>query len=132
MRAVWRSAACLAGELQGGRFKGLSRLAVAPPPPLAAVPSEVFASEKILNLNRSTLHLKYYGPAHTDNDISVTFTEADILHCGDTFWNGFYPFIDYSSGGSIDGMIKAAEENVAAVSDKTIVIPGHNMPGPCP
>jgi glyoxylase-like metal-dependent hydrolase (beta-lactamase superfamily II) len=100
-----------------------------PAPPLAAVPSEVFASEKTLNLNRSTLHLKYYGPAHTDSDISVTFTEADILHCGDTFWNGFYPFIDYSSGGSIDGMIKAAEANVAAVSDKTIVIPGHNMPG---
>jgi hypothetical protein len=47
----------------------------------------------------------------------------------DTFWNGFYPFIDYSSGGSIDGMIKAAEANVATVSDKTIVIPGHNMPG---
>jgi glyoxylase-like metal-dependent hydrolase (beta-lactamase superfamily II) len=100
-----------------------------PAPPLAAVPSEVFASEKTLNLNHSTLHLKYYGPAHTDSDISVTFTEADILHCGDTFWNGFYPFIDYSSGGSIDGMIKAAEANVAAVSDKTIVIPGHNMPG---
>jgi hypothetical protein len=47
----------------------------------------------------------------------------------DTFWNGFYPFIDYSSGGSIDGMIKAAEANVVAVSDKTIVIPSHNMPG---
>jgi glyoxylase-like metal-dependent hydrolase (beta-lactamase superfamily II) len=100
-----------------------------PAPPLAAVPSEVFSTEKTLNLNRSTLHLKYYGPAHTDSDISVAFTEADILHCGDTFWNGFYPFIDYSSGGSIDGMIRAAESNVGAVSDKTIVIPGHNMPG---
>jgi glyoxylase-like metal-dependent hydrolase (beta-lactamase superfamily II) len=100
-----------------------------PPPPLAAVPSEVFASEKTLNVNGSTLHLKYYGPAHTDSDISVMFAEADILHCGDTFWNGFYPFIDYSSGGSIDGTIRAAEANVAAVSDKTIVVPGHNMPG---
>ena len=42
-------------------------------PPLAAVPSEVFASEKTLSLNRSTLHLKYYGPAHTDSDIPVAF-----------------------------------------------------------
>jgi glyoxylase-like metal-dependent hydrolase (beta-lactamase superfamily II) len=100
-----------------------------PAPPLAAVPTEVFSSEKTLNLNRSTLHLKYYGPAHTDCDISVTFSEADILHCGDTYWNGFYPFIDYSSGGSIDGMIKAAEANVAAAGDKTVVIPGHNLPG---
>ncbi|MFL5288817.1 MAG: MBL fold metallo-hydrolase [Rhodopila sp.] len=100
-----------------------------PSPPLAAVPTEVFSSEKTVNLNRSTLHLKYYGPAHTDSDISVTFSEANILHCGDTYWNGFYPFIDYSTGGSIDGMIKATEANVATVSNETVIIAGHNMPG---
>jgi len=60
-----------------------------------------------LKLNDSTLALKHYDPAHTDSDISVTFTEADILHTGDTYWNGIYPFIDYSTGGNIDGMIKA-------------------------
>jgi glyoxylase-like metal-dependent hydrolase (beta-lactamase superfamily II) len=58
----------------------------------------------------------------------VTFPEANILHCGDTYWNGIYPFIDYSTGGNIDGMIKAAQANVAAVTDKTIVIPGHGPP----
>ncbi len=100
-----------------------------PSPPLAAVPTEVFTSEKTVALNRSTLHLKYYGPAHTDSDISVAFSEADIFHCGDTYWNGFYPFIDYSTGGNIDGMIKAAEANIAAVGNNTIVIPGHNLPG---
>src|SRR5689334_6825771 len=99
-----------------------------PSPPLAAVPTEVFSSEKTLALNRSTFALKYYGPAHTDSDISVTIPEADILHCGDTYWNGIYPFIDYSTGGNIDGMIKAADANVAAVTDKTIVIPGHGNP----
>ncbi len=99
-----------------------------PPPPLAAVPTETFATERALTLNRSSLQLKHYDPAHTDSDISVTFAEADILHCGDTFWNGIYPFIDYSTGGGIDGMIKAAEANVAAVTDKTIVIPGHGQP----
>ena len=62
-----------------------------PSPPLAAVPTEVFSSEKTLSLNRSTLHLKYYGPAHTDSDISVSFSEADILHCGDTYWNWHLP-----------------------------------------
>src|SRR5262249_30443063 len=46
----------------------------------------------------------------------------------DPYWNGIYPFIDYSTGGNIDGMIKAAEANVAAVTDKTIVIPGHGQP----
>ena len=99
-----------------------------PSSPLAAVPTATFSSEKSLNLNRSTLQLKYYGPAHTDSDISVTIPEADILHCGDTFWNGIYPFIDYSTGGNIDGMIKATEANVAAVTDETIVIPGHGNP----
>src|SRR5262245_61972159 len=83
-----------------------------PSSPLPAVPSETFSSEKTLNLNRSTLHLKYYGPAHTDSDISVTIPEADILHCAD-IWNGIYPFIDYSTGGNIDGMIKATDANVA-------------------
>jgi len=95
---------------------------------LAAVPSQVFSSDMTIDLNRSKLALKYYGPAHTDSDISVTFPEADILHCGDTYWNGIYPFIDYTTGGSIDGMIKAVEANVAAVTDKTIVIPGHGPP----
>src|SRR6516162_2644820 len=99
-----------------------------PSSPLPAVPSETFSSEKILELNRFTLHLKYYGPAHTDSDISVAIPEADVFHCGDTYWNGFYPFIDYSTGGNIDGMIKAAEGNVAAVTDNTIVIPGHGNP----
>ena len=73
--------------------------------------------------------MKCYKPAHTDSDISVDFTDADILHCADTFWNGYYPFIDYSTGGSIDGMIRAAEANVARVTDKTIVIPGHGPIG---
>jgi glyoxylase-like metal-dependent hydrolase (beta-lactamase superfamily II) len=98
------------------------------PSPLAAIPTEVFTSEKTLTLNRSTLHLKHYDPAHTDSDISVTIPEGDIFHCGDTYWNGIYPFIDYSTGGNIDGTIKAAEANIAAVTDKTIVIPGHGKP----
>ena len=100
-----------------------------PTSPLAAVPTEVFSSEKTVNINHSTVNLKYYGPAHTDGDISVTFAEADILHCGDTYWNAIYPFIDYSTGGNIDGMINAAEANIAAAGSKTIVIPGHNLPG---
>jgi glyoxylase-like metal-dependent hydrolase (beta-lactamase superfamily II) len=59
----------------------------------------------------------------------VHFTEADIFHTGDTFWNRNYPFIDYSTGGSIDGQIRAAEANIAKVTDKMIVIPGHGAVG---
>lgn len=79
--------------------------------------------------NDTRLLLKYYGPAHTDGDISVNFTDADVVHVADTWWNGVYPFIDYSTGGSIDGAIRAAEANVAAVTEKTIVTPGHGPVG---
>jgi glyoxylase-like metal-dependent hydrolase (beta-lactamase superfamily II) len=81
-----------------------------------------------LRLARHLWSLKYYGPAHTDGDISVTFGEADILHAADTYWNGIYPFIDYSTGGGIDGMIAASDANLAATTDKTIIIPGHGNP----
>jgi glyoxylase-like metal-dependent hydrolase (beta-lactamase superfamily II) len=99
-----------------------------PPASAAALPGDVFATEHTMKLNGVTIALKYYGPAHTDSDISVHLTDIDILHTGDTFWNGIYPFIDYSTGGSIDGTIRAADTNLAASTDNTIIIPGHGQP----
>lgn len=95
------------------------------PAPSGAIPSEVFDDERTLKLNGAAIALQHYAPAHTDGDISVHFTDADIFHVGDTFWNGLYPFIDYSTGGSIDGMIRATEANLAKVTNSMIVIPGH-------
>jgi glyoxylase-like metal-dependent hydrolase (beta-lactamase superfamily II) len=100
-----------------------------PPSSAGALPTKLFNSEQTLHLNGATLALKHYPPAHTDSDISVHFTDADIIDVADTLWNGHFPFIDYSTGGSIDGMIRAAEANVATVTDKTIVIPGHGPIG---
>src|SRR5262249_33814714 len=93
--------------------------------PVGGIPSEVFARERSLKLNASTIALKRYGPAHTDSDISVTFAEANVIHVADTFWNGIYPFIDYSTGGRIHGMIAASDANLAAAADDTIIIAGH-------
>ncbi|HEV3392376.1 MAG TPA: MBL fold metallo-hydrolase [Chthoniobacterales bacterium] len=100
-----------------------------PPSPSGAIPTHVFKTDKTLHLNGTTIALKHYGPSHTDGDISAYFVEADVLHTGDTWWNGHYPFIDYSTGGSLDGMIKAAEANLAMVTDKTVVVPGHGSVG---
>jgi len=100
-----------------------------PPSPAGAIPAEVFDDERTVKLNGTTIALKHYDPAHTDSDISVHFTDTDIFHVGDTFWNGYYPFIDYSTGGSIDGMIRATQANVAKVTDTMIVIPGHGAVG---
>jgi glyoxylase-like metal-dependent hydrolase (beta-lactamase superfamily II) len=100
-----------------------------PPAPAEALPTKLFNSEQTLYVNGATLSLEYYSPAHTDSDISVHFTDDDIIHVADTLWNGHFPFIDYSTGGSIDGMIRAADANVAKVTDKTIVISGHGSIG---
>ena len=100
-----------------------------PPAPKGALPSVVFRKDLTLDVNGESVLLDYYEPAHTDCDISAYFPNADVLHVGDTWWNGAYPFIDYSSGGSIDGSIEAAEANVKRVTDKTIIIPGHGPVG---
>ena len=100
-----------------------------PSVPYGALPTTVFDDNYQMDVNDSRILLTHYAPAHTDSDISVNFTEADVLHVADTWWNGAYPFIDYSTGGSIDGSIRAAEKNVAMVSNTTIVIPGHGPVG---
>jgi glyoxylase-like metal-dependent hydrolase (beta-lactamase superfamily II) len=100
-----------------------------PAAPSGALPAKVFKTDSETRRNDTRILMKYYGPAHTDSDISVNFTDADVFHVGDTWWNGVYPFIDYSTGGSIDGSIRAAEANLAAVTSKTIVIPGHGPVG---
>lgn len=100
-----------------------------PAAPAGALPVSVFASEHEMQRNDTRIALRYYGPAHTDSDVWVHFTEADVVHVGDTFWNGVYPFIDYSTGGTIDGHIRAAEANVAAFTSETVFIPGHRPVG---
>jgi len=100
-----------------------------PASPAGALPTKLLQDELKLRLNGTTLHLVKYPSAHTDSDISVHFADADILHVADTFWNGVYPFIDYSTGGSIDGSIRAAELNVERATDRTIIISGHGPVG---
>jgi glyoxylase-like metal-dependent hydrolase (beta-lactamase superfamily II) len=100
-----------------------------PAVPAGALPAKVFAAEHEVTLNKTRIHLKYYGPAHTDSDVSVNFTDANVVHIADTWWNGVYPFIDYSTGGSIDGQIQAADRNLAEFTSETIFIPGHGPVG---
>ncbi|NKJ03825.1 MBL fold metallo-hydrolase [Rhizobium sp. SG741] len=97
-----------------------------PPSPKGALPTRLMkGDEETLKLDGKTIRLRYYGPAHTDSDISVFFEEDNVIHVGDTLWTGLYPFIDSSTGGSIDGQIAAAEANLKMIDKETIVIPGH-------
>lgn len=100
-----------------------------PVSPPGAMPTVSFSTEKTLNFAGKTVELKYYGPCHTDGDIWAYFVESDVLATGDTWWNGYYPFIDNENGGSIDGMIRAANANIAKVTDHTAIVPGHGPIG---
>jgi glyoxylase-like metal-dependent hydrolase (beta-lactamase superfamily II) len=100
-----------------------------PAVPADGLPATIFASDHEMRCDDTSITMKYYGPAHTDSDVWVNFTDADVVHVGDTWWNGVYPFIDYSTGGSIDGQIRAAEANLAAFTNQTIIIPGHGPAG---
>ena len=101
-----------------------------PPTPDAALPNEVVKDQRDVKIDGATVAVRYYGFAcHTDGDLYVRFPGADVLHCGDTFWNGHYPFIDTANGGSIGGTLRATEENLKLASEKTLVIPGHGPVG---
>lgn len=100
-----------------------------PPSPAGALPTVTFELTKMLRVNDEEVRLARHTPAHTDSDISVYFTAADVLHTGDTWFNGIYPFIDYNTGGSIDGLITASKENLKIAGRSTIVAPGHGASG---
>lgn len=88
-------------------------------------PVETFSSGGALAHGGEKLVYKYLPPAHTDGDSTIHFQNANVYHAGDLLFNGMYPFIDYSAGGSIEGMVNAADRIIAAVDEKTKIIPGH-------
>jgi cyclase len=96
-----------------------------PASPRAALPIVTFAGTMSFHLNGEEIRIIHAPRAHTDGDAMVYFTGSDILHMGDTYFNGLYPFVDYGSGGSIEGVIAACDMALGMVTDKSRVIPGH-------
>jgi glyoxylase-like metal-dependent hydrolase (beta-lactamase superfamily II) len=99
------------------------------PVPAGARPTLIVDNEKTFNFAGTTIEVENFGGGHTDGDLWVYFKKADVLALGDTFWNGFYPYIDNEDGGNIDGAIEWANKAVAFTTDHTIVIPGHGAVG---
>ena len=95
------------------------------PSPAAALPVITFTQGITLHLNGDTIEVVHVANAHTDGDALVRFRKANVLHMGDTMFNGGYPFIDLSSGGSIDGLLAAHTRALALSDADTIIIPGH-------
>jgi cyclase len=96
-----------------------------PAAPPAALPVVTFNDAVTFHLNGDEIHGFHVPPAHTDGDSIVHFRKANVIHGGDLFFNGMYPFIDLSTGGSVAGMIAGADRMLALAGEATRIIPGH-------
>ncbi len=96
-----------------------------PASPAIALPVVTFADGVTLHLNGNDVRVRHVAHAHTDGDALVKFAQANVLHMGDVYFNGLYPFIDTESGGSIDGLLAAVRSGVSMSDADTIVVPGH-------
>jgi len=93
--------------------------------PKAALPVVTFTASMSFHVNGEEIRVVHVPRAHTDGDAIVHFPKSDVVHMGDVAWNGIYPFIDYSAGGSVTGTIAACDQVLGMVTDKTRIIPGH-------
>ena len=98
------------------------RVPAAPP---GALPVITFSDRLTFHWNGDEITAVHVASAHTDGDAIIHFRKANVVHMGDTYFSGTYPFIDTGSGGSIDGVISAAEIVLGFIDDDTSIIPGH-------
>ena len=96
-----------------------------PPSPPEALPVVTFEESLSLHLDGDDLEVSHVANAHTDGDAIIRFRKANVVHMGDTFFVGSYPFIDSNSGGTLDGMIAATARMLGEVDAQTRIIPGH-------
>ena len=96
-----------------------------PPSPRGALPVITFSDTITFYLNGDTVRAIHMPQGHTDGDAMIHFRAANVVHMGDLFFNGGYPFIDLSTGGSLDGTIDAVEEALGLSNASTKFIPGH-------
>jgi cyclase len=102
-----------------------------PPSPAAALPVVTFTDSVTFHINGDDLVAFHIPPAHTDGDVIIHFTRADVIHMGDTYFATGYPYIDVSSGGNVNGIIGVADRVLAMCGAQTIVIPGHGPVSDC-
>lgn len=96
-----------------------------PASPKEALPVITFTEDMMVHFNGEDVLISHVHDAHTDGDAHIYFTKSNVLHMGDTYFQGKFPYIDLSSGGSIEGYIASAEKALLLIDDETIIIPGH-------
>jgi glyoxylase-like metal-dependent hydrolase (beta-lactamase superfamily II) len=96
-----------------------------PASPKGALPVVTFTADVSFHVNGDELHVFHVDPAHTDGDSIIHWKSANVFHMGDLYFSGGFPFIDLESGGSVDGVIAAADKVLALANDASKIIPGH-------
>jgi len=96
-----------------------------PPAPNAALPVVTFPASLTFHWNDETIEVVHFPESHTDGDAAIFFKNANIIHTGDIFFNGIYPFIDAGSGGAFKGMLKSIDQILERTTPDTKIIPGH-------
>ena len=97
--------------------------------PKQALPVITFSTDTSFHINDETVHVFHLHHAHTNGDSAVHFKKANVIHAGDIWFNGFYPFIDVEHGGSVAGVIAAATTIINMADENTVIIPGHGPVG---
>ena len=95
------------------------------PAPKLALPVITFSEAMTFHLNDNDAYVFHAAKAHTDGDAIIKFKQANVIHTGDIFFNGMFPFIDLNSGGSVDGFIAAQKKILQHADNETKIIPGH-------
>jgi len=95
------------------------------PYPKHGLPTVTYKSTMTIHHNGDTLELVHFPRSHTDSDSVVFFKKANLVHMGDLFFNGFFPFIDVNNGGNVVSLSKSVDLILQRIDDKTIVVPGH-------
>ncbi len=96
-----------------------------PPQTGHPLPVVTFNDQVGLHLNGEQARMHHVSNAHTDGDSIVHFEGSNVVHMGDIFFKGSFPFIDVGNGGSVDGVIAAASKVLSMIDDDTRIIPGH-------
>jgi glyoxylase-like metal-dependent hydrolase (beta-lactamase superfamily II) len=96
-----------------------------PPAQKLALPVITFSDSASFHLNGDTIVATKIPPAHTDGDSFIRFQKANVIHTGDVFASGRYPFIDVENKGSVKGIVAAMDKLIPTLDDTTVVIPGH-------
>ena len=94
----------------------------------AMLPEITFSEELKIYDDEETIMALHVHNAHTNGDALIYFVNNNVLHTGDTYFSGRYPFIDLNNGGSVDGYIAAQKKALMLINDDTKIIPGHGRP----